>query len=195
MSQYFNSDYWNQRWQTGQTGWDIGYASPAILDYFKKIDQKNIKILIPGCGNAYEAEALEQQGFRDIHLVDISQTACENLYKRYGQSPNIHIHCGDFFDHTGSYDCIIEQTFFCSLAPTSRGAYVLKSHELLKPAGILVGLLFASEFAQAGPPFGGNKSEYKAIFENYFHIKCMEICEKSIKPRRGNELFIELIKK
>ena len=25
-----DASFWNERWITGQTGWDIGYASPPV---------------------------------------------------------------------------------------------------------------------------------------------------------------------
>ncbi|WP_231576788.1 hypothetical protein [Sphingobacterium sp. IITKGP-BTPF85] len=28
-----DQNYWNTKWQNNQTGWDIGYASPAITAY------------------------------------------------------------------------------------------------------------------------------------------------------------------
>lgn len=54
----FDEHYWQERWQKGQTGWDIGGPAPAILQHFRSLDDKALSILIPGCGNAYEAKAL-----------------------------------------------------------------------------------------------------------------------------------------
>ena len=48
-------NFWNCRWENGETGWDIGSASSAISEYFLQVEDKEIKILIPGCGNAHEA--------------------------------------------------------------------------------------------------------------------------------------------
>ncbi len=50
--------YWKYRYQQKQTGWDIGFASTPLVTYFDHLNDKDIKILIPGCGNAYEAEYL-----------------------------------------------------------------------------------------------------------------------------------------
>lgn len=64
--------YWEQRYQNGETGWDIGYASPQIIDYFNSINTKEASILIPGCGNAHEAKELLKLGFTNISLIDIA---------------------------------------------------------------------------------------------------------------------------
>ena len=45
------------------TGWDIGKGSTPILTYIDQLEDKSIKILIPGCGNAHEAEYLVSKDF------------------------------------------------------------------------------------------------------------------------------------
>lgn len=190
-----DQDFWNQRWEKNETGWDIGYASPAIIQYFEEIKDKNAKILIPGCGNAYEAESLLKLGFNNIHILDISEIAIQNLQEKYKNNPEIKIINEDFFDHQSSYDFIIEQTFFCALNPNLRLNYVKKMHELLKPNGVLMGLLFNTIFEKAGPPFGGLKSEYEILFKDNFKIIHLNETSKSIPPRLGHEIFIELQKK
>jgi hypothetical protein len=68
-------------------------------------------------------------------------------------------------------------------------------HSLLKPNGILTGLLFKREFAQQGPPFGGNQADYQQLFESQFDILQLTDSTNSIPQRQGNELFFELRKK
>ena len=190
-----DKEFWNQRWRNGETGWDIGYASPTIVDYFDKIQDKEINILIPGCGNAYEAEALRERGVKNIRILDISDEAVARLNKKYKERDEIEVIHQDFFDHQGQYDYIIEQTFFCALNPNLRRNYAKKMHELLISKGILVGLMFNKNFESEGPPFGGTKEEYQPIFDPYFNFKQFDETNKSIPPRLGNEIFIELQKK
>ena len=63
--------------------------------------------------------------------------------------------------------------------------------ELLAPEGKLVGVLFNREF-QGGPPFGGNKKEYRFYFEGIFENIKIEPCYNSIKPRLNSEYFVTL---
>ena len=58
----FNASFWNERYSTNQTGWDLKGPSTPLKEYIDQITNKNIKILIPGCGNAYEAEYLLEKG-------------------------------------------------------------------------------------------------------------------------------------
>lgn len=181
--------YWNQRWTNQQTGWDIGFTSPALMDYFQKMTDKSARILIPGCGNAYEAEALLQLGFENITLVDIAEELVEQLHEKFKDQKGIRVLCMDFFELEETFDYIVEQTFFCALDPTQREAYAKKMTDLLSDEGELFGLLFNRIFTQEGPPYGGEYGEYMSLFSSYFKNVEMEICDKSIGPRAGTELF------
>ncbi len=187
--------YWQARWEAENTPWDIGHASPAIVDFVKANIAKDAKILIPGCGNAYEAEALLNLGYENVHIIDLSKTALALFIDRVPHFPMAHIHCGDFFEMKDSFDVIIEQTFFCALEPTLRNAYAQKVYELLKSEGILTGLLFNIPLNADKPPFGGDIEAYKLIFDTLFTLVEIETCATSIKPRLGNELYIHFQKK
>lgn len=192
--QNLDANFWNERWKNQETGWDIGYPSPAITRFFKNVDDKNTRILIPGCGNAYEAEFLLNQGFKNITILDIAPKAVERLQDKFKNQSEIKIVCDDFFKHNGQYDIIIEQTFFCAILPSLRADYAKKTSELLAENGEIVGLLFNKEFPNQEPPFGGTKEEYISTFKMDFEIFYMEDCKYSIPERQGNELFFQLKK-
>lgn len=190
-----NKEFWDERYRQSKTGWDIGSPSTPLKTYIDQLSNKDIKILIPGCGNAYEAEYLAENGFNNIYLIDIAPTVVEALQNKYKNKTSITVSLGDFFEHDGQYDLILEQTFFCAIDPHLRPQYVKKMHELLAPTGKLCGVLFGVEFEKAGPPFGGKREDYTRLFEPYFNINIMETAYNSITPRINNELFIKLIKK
>jgi SAM-dependent methyltransferase len=185
--------YWEAQYKDKTTGWDLGEVSPPIRAYADTITDKNSHILIPGCGNSYEAEYLLERGFTNITVIDIAPTPVTVLKEKFKNNPNIQIVLGDFFEHHGQYGLIIEQTFFCALPPIMRQKYVWKMHQLLAEEGILAGLLFNRTF-ESGPPFGGSKKEYEKLFAAAFDFIKMEISKKSIAPRANSELFIELKK-
>lgn len=181
--------FWNEKYINNQTGWDLGQVSPPIKKYIDQLENKKIKILIPGAGNSYEAQYLLQNGFSDITIIDIAPKLVEELNKKWGNNPNIKITQGDFFELTGSFDLIIEQTFFCAIHPAKRKEYVEKMSGLLNDNGLLVGLLFDREF-EGGPPFGGLRNEYVELFEKKFELHKFERAYNSIEPRLGKELWI-----
>jgi methyl halide transferase len=110
--------YWSNRYNNQNIGWDIGYPSTPLKEYIDQLKDKTICILIPGAGNAYEAEYLIEKGFTNIYVMDISKIPLDNFRKRNPNFPEERLIESDFFEHTGSYDLILEQTFFCSFEPT-----------------------------------------------------------------------------
>jgi SAM-dependent methyltransferase len=190
-----NKDYWENRWQAHQIGWDLGMVSPPIAAFFSApVCQPSDPILIPGCGNAHEAEFLLKSGYSNIVVIDISPTACKVLTAKFHKeidAGKIKVLCEDFFKHKGQYKMIVEQTFFCALDPSLRSQYVAHMGRLLKPDGKLVGLLFNKDF-EGGPPFGGHQKEYEELFGKAFGHVNITHCNNSAAPRMGSEVWIEI---
>jgi methyl halide transferase len=199
--------YWDERYLSGNTGWDIGKVSPPLQHYFDQLRRRDLSILIPGCGNSYEAGYLREKGFTTITLLDISEVVMTRLSASFGVSPGLRLITGDFFHQLGQYDLIVEQTFFCALDPSRRSDYVEQTARLLRPGGKLVGLLFDQDFGShhwcdphpfpslcsginGGPPFGGHAPEYRRLLEKKFGLITLAPCYNSIKPREATELFL-----
>lgn len=191
--------YWSKRYENNNTGWDIGYPSTPIKNYIDQLTNKNIRILIPGAGNAYEAEYLLKNGFINVHVLDISKIPLIEFKKRNPDFPKSQLINDNFFKHTGHYDLIIEQTFFCSFVPTdeNRSAYFKHMASLLNKNGKLVGLWFNIPLLgdMEKRPFGGDKSSYLNFLKPYFKVNTFEESYNSIPQRQGNELFGIFIKK
>ncbi len=190
-----NEEFWSQRYKENKTGWDLGSVSTPIKEYIDQLTNKELKILIPGAGNSYEAEYLFKKGFKNITICDIAAKPLQNLKERLPEFPEEQIINKDFFKLRGRYDLILEQTFFCAIPIEMRPEYARKSSELLDQNGRLSGLFFDFELNADGPPFGGNKEEYLTYFSPYFKIDIFDRCYNSISPRKGNELFFKFRKK
>lgn len=189
-----NKDFWENRYETNETGWDVGEITTPLKDYIDQIKNKDLKILIPGAGNGYEFDYLISKGFKNVWVVDIAKQPLENLASRNPEFKNNFIE-SDFFELNQQFDLIIEQTFFCALEPNLRSKYVDKMHSLLNNKGKLFGLLFDFELTEVGPPFGGCKEEYIELFKEKFNLKVLDRAYNSIKPREGRELFFIFEKK
>lgn len=190
--------YWQNRYETHQTDWDLGAVSPPLKAYFDTLQDKSLRILIAGAGNAYEARYLHELGFESVYVLDIVPSVMERFAHANPSFNPKHIICHDFFDvHTlgvGDFDLIIEQTFLCAIEPHLRSDYARQMHRLLAVNGRLVGVLFDGEFEHS-PPYSGSLAQYQALFEPYFDIQIMERCYNSVKPRAGRELFMTLVKR
>lgn len=186
-----DADYWRKRYQENQTGWDIGEIATPLKAYVDQLNNKELKILLPGCGSGHEARYLFSKGFTNVYLLDFAAEPLERFHLENPDFPVEQILVEDFFQHHAQYDLVLEQTLFCAINPEMRPAYAQKMAELLQPNGKLVGLLFNRTF-DAGPPFGGSKEEYLTYFEPYFSHIAMDVCYNSISQRAGNELFMQL---
>ncbi|HEU5365832.1 MAG TPA: methyltransferase domain-containing protein [Hanamia sp.] len=188
------SQYWDNRYLNNETGWDMKQVSPPLKAYIDSLENKNLKIVIPGCGNAYEAEYLLEKGFKNVTLIDFSKVVTRRLKDKYKDKP-ISIVNENFFDHRGKYDLILEQTFFCALDPSLREKYVEKCFNLLNNGGKIAGVLFNKKFSPLEPPFIATDEEYRKLFDPFFTFLKFDNCNNSVPPRMGYELFFEFEKK
>jgi SAM-dependent methyltransferase len=190
MNSIFSPEYWETRYKTEDSPWDLPEASPPLLHFLRSGIDKRQRILIPGGGRGYELAWMQQQGFEKVKLIDWSSLAIETLKQRHPDIPDSAFICQDFFQHRNQYDLILEQTFFCALPPEMRPRYAAHMAELLSPGGKLAGVWFNFPLTEKGPPFGGNESEYRALLEPYFEIEALHPSEFSHPSRKGKELFI-----
>ncbi len=197
------SEYWSSRYRTGQMGWDLGGVSPPLkhcIDVWKSEAKEGRAVLLPGCGNAYEANYLLDQEFQNVTVVDIAEPALESIRQRLSQqSPehlkHIHLLHSDFFQVQGTFDLVLEQTFFCALNPSLRPEYARKMHSLLGPEGELAGVFFDAPMYDHRPPFGGSAEEYRDLLEPYFDFLTWESCQVSHPGRQGTELLFRIRKR
>ncbi len=192
-----SKEYWEKRYEEGTTSWDVGTITLPLKEYCDQIENKQIRILIPGAGNGYEVDYLFANGFTNIWVIDYASAPLNAIAKRLPQFPKEHLLQINFFDFSPDtkFDLILEQTFFCALDPKLRSLYAERMHKLLNSKGKLAGLLFQFPLTEVGPPFGGSSGEYKALFEPFFTIKKLETAYNSILPRENKELFFIFEKK
>ena len=188
-------DYWNQRYLDSNIPWDAGAVTGPVKAIVDSLGDKNLRILVPGAGSGHEVAYLIEKGFGNVTVCEWAPAAASLLLSRVPQLPGHHVRIEDFFQLTGEFDLILEQTFFCAIPRIQRKAYAGKVHELLAPGGALRGVLFSSEFPTEGPPHGGSRKEYLQLFEPLFEVRKLEICENSIPPRRKNEFEIHFVKR
>ena len=82
MNLNLSPEYWSNRYQTNDFSWDIGEISTPLKEYIDQLSDKNIPILIPGAGNAYEAEYLHHKGCKNVFVLDYALEPLQN-FKRY----------------------------------------------------------------------------------------------------------------
>ena len=186
-----DQNYWTERYQNFETGWDLGEVSPPLKAYIDQLDDKHAPILIPGAGNGYEALYLLKNGYKNVTIVDIARPPLENLRAQEPDTSKLKLVHDDFFNLnvSDSFKYVLEQTFFCALDPALRPNYVSQMYRILKPGGKVAGVLFDREFPFQGPPFGGSSDEYQRLFKMHFDHFKISPCYNSMLPRQGSEVF------
>lgn len=96
MQPTLDEAYWNNRYLNKETGWDLRQVSPPLKAYIHQIEDKNIAILIPGCGNAYEAHYLAELGFTNITVIDIAKSLVQDLQLQFRNYAAIRVLHHDF---------------------------------------------------------------------------------------------------
>jgi SAM-dependent methyltransferase len=160
--------FWESRYRDHVTPWDAG-ETPERLRVYARTLKPGVRILIPGCGSAYEAAYLAQQGF-DVLAIDFSPAAvaaAQNLLKDRRDIARL----ADFFSFEADdrFDVIYERAFLCALPRTRWKDYAARCAQLLKPGGLIAGFFFFDD-SPRGPPFGTHATELDALLGADFRL-------------------------
>ena len=178
MSHPSQPDFWNSRYEAGQTPWEFPGVPADLQRFLKQKPPRGSnptasrgRVLIPGCGTGLELKAFAEAGF-EVTALDFSPRAVERAKKNAGPTLVSQILLGDFFVHdlpAGSFDYVYERGFLCSLTPDRREAYRNRVSVLLKPGGHLVGYFYYQiPVLENGPPFGFAWGTADELFGRHF---------------------------
>ena len=183
------SSFWEERYQAETIPWDF-HGVPAAVTHFLKSIKPSGRVLIPGCGSAYEVKAFLAAGW-DAWGIDFSEAAVKRARGILGKQSD-HILCGDFFTHQfeQSFDLIYERRFLCALPLRLRGAYARRMHDLLFSNGRLVGFFLYGEVFD-GPPFPLKDVNESKDLLSYFELIADLPAENSFSVTEGKERWEE----
>lgn len=178
-------DFWDTRYLAGTTPWDAGAVPDALRRHAADFPAQ-ARILVPGCGSAYEIGFLGALGF-DVTGIDFSLPAVERARAILGASAE-RVQQADFFTFgaPGSFDLIYERAFLCALPRKMWAAYASRCAQLLRPGGSLAGFFFYDDNPR-GPPFGTSQVELTALLEPGFECIADEPVEASLPVFAGRE--------
>jgi methyl halide transferase len=184
-----NPVFWQSRYQSQQTPWDLGTVSPPFVGLMQTENAliKPGKMAVVGCGYGHDAAFFARQGFEVIGIDYAAEavTAAQQTYGQWAQYLQ-----ADLFDLPqavlGQFDYVLEHTCFCAILPNRRPDYVKAVHSLLKPTGHFIGLFWAHQ-EEGGPPYKTDEAEIKTLFSPYFIIQHLDPVTDSIEGRKGQE--------
>lgn len=167
----------------------------AFNDFVAGLDSRDAagrprRVLIPGCGTAYEAAFLDRLGWA-VTALDFSAIAIEAARRQLGNWGGTLLQA-DFFAHRPDipYALIYERAFLCALPRKLWSGYGAHMAQLLETGGFLVGFYFFSDEPK-GPPFGIARAELEALLSPYFELVAEAAVVDSIGPFAGRERWME----
>lgn len=178
-------DFWDQRYETNVTPWDAGRVPDALRAHLRDLPP-GARVLVPGCGSAYELYYLLENGF-DALAIDFSPPAVERAKRNAGCFAD-RIVLADFldFDHGSGFDVIYERAFLCALPRKMWPAYAQRTAQVLRPGGTIGGFFFFDDNPK-GPPFGTSDAALHELLDPHFERIQDEAVSDSIPVFQGKE--------
>jgi hypothetical protein len=158
--------FWDVRFRERFTPWDAGGVPAAVREFLAREPAK-LRVLIPGCGSAYEARAFTEAG-HDVVAIDFSAAAIDAARRVLGELEQILVF-GDFFefDFGAPFDLVYERAFFCALPRAHWPRWAGRVAEVLRPGDRLAGFFYWDN-APGGPPFGLKAGELESLLAPAF---------------------------
>lgn len=197
-------DFWQQRFEQRQTGWDRGAAGPQLLEWLDTGALKPCRIVVPGCGSGWDVAELARRGF-DVTALDYADAAVQrtrDLLHRQGVVAEVLQADVLLFDPDRSFDAVYEQTCLCALHPDHWFGYARNLQRWISPGGKLWGLfmqmLRPAATAQGrieGPPYHCDINAVRALFtEHDWHWPKPPYAQVP-HPRLSHELALVLTRR
>jgi SAM-dependent methyltransferase len=160
------SAFWDERYRAGFTPWDARGVPPALVRFIES-SPPGSRVLVPGCGSAYEAGYLHHRGF-EVMAIDIAPVALERARGVLGDALAARVlRQADFFRLDAEFDWIYERALLCALPLRLWPDYAAAAKRLLRPGGLLAGFFFVDDTAgepRRGPPFAAHRAEIDGLF-------------------------------
>lgn len=178
---------WENRYQQGQTGWDLGGPSRALDHWLEQMEPG--RVLVPGCGHGHEIAVLVQSGHR-VTAVDIAPTPVQRLKAELAQkSLKAEVLQADLlhWEPEQAFDAVYEQTCLCALDTEHWAEYEQRLHRWIRPGGKLYALFMQTGRA-GGPPYHCDPIDMRTLFaEKRWHWPRLEALELP-RPNGNREL-------
>lgn len=174
-----NVDFWQGRYESQNTPWDLGQASPHFVELLQHPPAflKPGKMAVLGSGRGHDAVLFAQQGF-EVTGFDYAPGAIEEARRLYGNL--VRFEQANIFDladpagpHAKQYNYLLEHTCFCAIHPKERQAYAHTAQNLLKPGGYLIGIFWEHDDPD-GPPFPTTQADILDAFGAHFEVVDMQ---------------------
>lgn len=174
-------EFWDERFGAEFTPWDARGVPAGFLRWLEAAGlHAGARVLIPGCGSAYEAATLASRGC-EVLAIDYSRAAIDQARRVLPSAiADRVLRQADFFAFAAApFDCIYERAFFAALPPRLWPAWAQRCAQLLRPGGVLAGFFFidaAVAEPRRGPPFAATAAEIETLLGSAFdRVQALEV--------------------
>jgi SAM-dependent methyltransferase len=170
-----DSDFWQQRFLSGNMPWDRSATSPQLLAWLDDgaLDAAHLggPIAVPGCGSGYEVATLAERGF-EVVALDYAAAAVALTRQRLPAESAVKVEQADVLHWAPDVPlvAVYEQTCLCALHPDLWVAYAAQLQRWLRPGGKLFALFMQARRDDAarglvqGPPYHCDINAMRALF-------------------------------
>jgi SAM-dependent methyltransferase len=182
--------FWDERFAAGFTPWDAGGMPPPFARWLQALGPgRGRRVLVPGCGAAYEAAALDAAGFA-VTAIDYAAAAVARARDVLGAALAERVlRQADFFDFDAApFDFVYERAFLAALPPALWPRWAQRLAQLLAPAGRVAGLFVLEATLpepRRGPPFVTTAAELDALLAGAFTL----VDEAAVAPDESIAVF------
>ena len=196
-------NFWQERFETGETGWDRGAPSPQLIHWLDAGELKPCRIAVPGCGKGWEVIELASREF-DVTGLDYTEAALlESQNNLESAGVTAHLIQTDVLKYCPPepFDAIYEQTCLCAIDPELWIDYSNQLARWIKPSGNLYILFMqvdrpgAKDGLKQGPPFHCDINAMHALFSSKNWLWPEALPTKVPHPNGWHELAIRLTRK
>jgi SAM-dependent methyltransferase len=186
--------FWEQLYASGGDGWDLGEASPPLVDVVERTPPPLGRVAVPGCGRGHDVRFLASRGY-EVVGYDFSTAAVEAARALAARDRvRVTFEQRDVFtlgqDAARAFDGVWEYTCFCAIDPARRDEYVRTVAAILRPGGWLLACFFPLHTAGAGPPFPVTQAELRRRFAPAFRFERAQPPLRSARGRQGREWLV-----
>lgn len=160
--------FWDERFAAGITPWDFGGVPPDLKAWLAT-PRGRLRVLVPGCGSAYEARYLAELG-HEVTAIDFSDAALAAALKVLGPYSDVLVKADFFSFQPAVFDVVYERAFLCALPRARWRDWGRRMSALVRSGGALAGFFYLDD-NRRGPPFGIAPEALERLLERFERVE------------------------
>lgn len=187
-------EFWDRLFNKDITPWEAE-STPPELETWLDAHPEPGRVLIPGCGSAWEALSFDRRDW-DVTALDFSPLAIDKAKVFLADNGfRGRLVCDDFFTHKEEpYTLIYERAFLASFPRHLRVPWGNRIPQLLQDGGLLMGCFLLDDnddLERPIPPFALESGELTRLLGSDFTQTSIKPTTTSVEIFKGREWWQE----